>query len=205
VISTASPFVIGIGGTALAALLGLIAAFIMWRRTAHKSEISMSVRRGSARIDVKASGNNREVYRIVNEILASLDEDEEIVPEHVSDADELSVVRAFNDLERAANEALGSDDEAAEAEPRTRGLFALRRSLREAGFWSIDELGKFDNITRLRNAIVHGDSKAKWSSADVRNALADAGMLRDLLRSRTSRVDEYHQPDDFTSGPPPGS
>jgi uncharacterized protein YutE (UPF0331/DUF86 family) len=147
----------------------------------------MSIRRGSVRIDVTAKGNAGEVQKVLNEILESVDQGEEDTSTYsgVASNDEDALVRTLYAIERAANDVLGASPASTPGEPQRRGVFQLRQSLRDAGMWSDAELRKFDNVVRLRNAIVHGDNRTSRSTTlDSRAALADAEELLSSLKSK---------------------
>jgi len=140
---------------------------------------------------MSASGDLREINKILEEVLSSIDDlgDTTTTVETRSKAESaFSVVRAFNQVERAAAEYVSSLGHPGLRLKRL-SIFDMQRVIQQEGVWSDEDNRKFKRLVQLRNSIVHEDGNLNLIATDIQRVVDDANKLADMLRRRTKKPD----------------
>lgn len=72
-----------------------------------------------------------------------------------------------------------------------RSTLAIRSELLDNGFWSNEDVREFDEVLRVRNALVHGDV-ADFSAEKVSSAASAAAQIRANLQESIKEEPRYH-------------
>jgi hypothetical protein len=99
---------------------------------------------------------------------------------------ELDIVGAVAILEDEARKAVNLTSD----EGSYPSIFNLRAALVARGIWTEDDLKSFDEVLRMRNSLVHGDS-TRHSATELREGLSVLNRLIEGLRSYT-RSPRHH-------------
>lgn len=171
-----SPYLAAFAAVA-AGLLGAISAHLFSRRFRQNRDTNI-------RITYRSSGSDPTVVYVIEGDVDSKDiarilEDHAI--ETWKDSD-FTIVRLVNEIERVGNAVLGHAGSDTKDRRSRRGSFQLRHELRQAEIWSTDDLRKFDQVMRLRSAVVHGD---RHDPTELNAAIKDATQLLVALRAKS--------------------
>lgn len=162
------------------------------RRADRDRKIHLVIRRGSVELRISASGDFREVNRILGEVLSSIESlgDTAATLETSSAAESaFAVVRAYNQVERSAAEFVSSLTGDSTSRSKRLSVFEMQRVIQQEGIWSPEDNLRFRNLVQLRNSIVHEDGHLNRSANDLQQVVADANRLTELLRKGTKAQD----------------
>ena len=98
------------------------------------------------------------------------------------DVHDTASLRLISDIRTIEKEAIDLLQQAGSIPPR-RGFLALRSSLVDLGFWTDEDVRRFDEALRVRNALVHGDIGEEVSKSKVLSATKTTSGLLTKLRS----------------------